>query len=359
MSADSNSFETLRSALSALEVPIGHARRLHWVVESLLGVARTSSGDFEIFLLGEPLDTRSPLVRRCLQHGAWKPATGGSAFDATRVVLPADPHFAAIAALIATELVGAGLGTGVSLQDAFSEVEPIIELAIQRGSLTDEMLLGLFSELLVLLTILRTAHHTPERKAILVSAWRGWQQGRDFVFAQHAIEVKATRNALSRHTFSGLHQLEEQVLPDGNVEVLHLLSIGLKEVPSGGESLPNVVDDLLAELGAPVEVEQDLNPLQTQLLFSMSRYGAGGRGYRHLAMREWPQYQARFAVSFSPRLYRISDKQMKLLPRTTVADTFVQPDSLTFEAEFPAQVSAFNPAANWQTEIAEMVRAMH
>jgi hypothetical protein len=75
-------------------------------------------------------------------------------------------------------------------------------------------------------------------------------------------------------------------------------------------------------------------------------------------MREWPQYQARFTFSFTPRLYRIADKEMRLLPRATIADTFLFPDTVTFEAGFPTQVSAFNPAANWQNELAEMANTM-
>lgn len=347
-------FETLRSALDDLEVPAGEARRLRWVVDERLGAAKTASGDFEIFLLGDALEARSAIVGRCLEHGTWRSKTDDVAFDATRVVLPPDPHFAAIAALIATELVRVGMGAGVPTQEAFTEVEPIIELAIQRGSMADDVLLGLVSELIVLRTILRSSNRTMEQKAVLVGTWRGWQQGRDFVIGSHAVEVKATRGLASSHAFSGLHQLEEQTLPDGGVEVLHLLSIGLQEAPEGTFSLPGVVEDLLSELGGPVVKEPDLNPLQTQLLAWILQYGAGGRGYRHLSMRKWPQYQAQFALSFSPRLYRISDPEMRLLQRALVEDTYLRPDSVTFDATFPARVSAFNPADRWQVELANM-----
>jgi hypothetical protein len=347
-------FEALRSALSALDVPTGEARRLYWVLEGLIGAARTSSGDFEIFLLGKPLESRSVVVRRCLQYDVWRPTTGGSSFDATRVALPPDPHFAAMAALIATEMVRAGLGTGVALQDVFIEVEPIIELAIQRASLTDEALLGLLSELLVLRTILRASERSSADKAVLVDTWRGWQRGRDFVMGRNVVEVKATRSLNSRHAFSGLHQLEEQLLPDGESEVLYLLSIGLQEVSDGGTSLPNLVDELLMDLGGRVDCEKDQNTLQAQLLSHIASYGASGSGYRHLSMREWPQYRAQFALSFSPRFYRIADSAMRLLPRATVEETFLHPESLMFEASFPSQVSAFNPSANWQVQLAEM-----
>jgi hypothetical protein len=351
-------FEALRAALGALEVPAGEARRLRWVIDGPLGAAKTASGDFEIFLLGGPLVARSPVVRRCLEHGAWQPTTGGEAFDASRIVLPADPHFAAMAALIATELVRAGIGDGVPPQEAFTEVEPLIELAIQRGSLTDEVMLGLFGELLVLRTMLRGGERSLAEKAVLIGAWRGWGQGRDLVLGRQAIEVKATRGLASSHAFSGLHQLEEQALPDGDLETLHLMSLGLQEVTEGGQTLPELVDDLVAELGGPIDPEVGPGPQQAQLLGWIAQYGAGGRGYRHLSMRGWPQYQARLALSFSPRLYRIRDSAVRLLDRAEIDQTFVRADSVTFEATFPPKVSAFNPADSWQAELIAMADAL-
>lgn len=351
-------FEALRDALETLDVPSGEARSLRWVVEDRLGAAKTASGDYEIFLLGEPVVARSGVVRRHLEYGAWQPTHGGQPFTASRIVLPPAAHFAPIAALIAMEFARGGLSEGVPTQAVFDDVEPIIELAIRRGSLSDEVILGLFGELLTLLTAMRARPLSLTQKAVLVGAWRGWQRGRDFVLGRNAIEVKTTRGAVSIHAFSGLHQLEEQALEDGDLETLHVLSLGLQEVSEGGQSLPGLVDDLLCEVGDPVEGDGKPSPLQAQLLSWIEAYGGGGRGYRHQSMRDWQQYGARFSLSFAPRLYRIRDEAMLLLPRATVEETFLRPDSLSFEVAFPARVSAYNPSLQWQSDLGAMVAAL-
>lgn len=351
-------FETLRDILETLDVPQGEARALQWVVPDQLGAAKTTSGDFEIFLLGEQLDARSNIVRRHLEHGHWQPMHGGETFTASRIVLPPAAHFAPIAALIAMEFARGGIGEGVPTQAVFDDVEPIIELAIRRGSLSEEVMLGLFGELLTLLVILRVPSLTLSEKAVLVGGWQGWRQGRDFIFGAHAIEVKSTRGAASVHAFSGLHQLEEQQLENGEFEMLHLLSLGLQEVSEGGQSLPGLVDDLLGELGDPWSDEAEPSPLQAQLINWIAAYGAGGRGYRHNTMRDWPQYAVRYALTFAPRLYRIRDDGMALLARSAVEETFLRPDSLTFEVAFPARISPYNPSHDWQADLGSIVAAM-
>jgi hypothetical protein len=45
---------------------------------------------------------------------------------------------------------------------------------------------------------------------------------------------------------------------------------------------------------------------------------------------------------------------MKLLDRKRLAETFVQPQGLSFTMHIPDQVSAFNPAPNWETELDAM-----
>lgn len=46
---------------------------------------------------------------------------------------------------------------------------------------------------------------------------------------------------------------------------------------------------------------------------------------------------------------------MRLLDRGLVEQTFIVPDSMRFEALFPSRVSSYNPAENWQQELAAMV----
>lgn len=344
------SFEALRDALSSLAVPAGEARQLIWVVSNRLGVAMTASGAFEIFLLGPALVAVSPIVAGNLIHDRWAPSSGGDTFEASRVLLGSATHFAAVAALIATELGRLDLSGGSAIQHAFSEVEPIIELAIQRAILSNESILGLIAELHVLRIALLAV--PADNRASILPAWRGWAPGRDFLLRDHGIEVKATLSATSRHFFSGIHQLEPQRV-GSNYETLHLLSLGLQLVDNGAPSLPELVEDLLSLLTCDKTVR---TTLQTQLLAMIAQYGGpGAPSYEHDVMSCWAAYQQRFALTFA-RLYDVHDPSMRFLDRLLVEQTFVVPDSLTFELALPSQVSTYNPAENWQQEVARMAR---
>lgn len=344
-------FEELRNQLADMEVPAGEARELIWLVPERLGTAVASGGAYEIFLRGPPMITASPVVAANVLHDRWEPSAGGAAFEASRVLLGSAGHFAAVAALIATELARLDLSDDEAMQASFLEVEPIIELAIRRATLSSEAILGLIAELHVLRAALLAV--APQVRAGMLLGWRGWAPGRDFVFGKHGVEVKATVAQQSRHSFSGIHQLESQDLPSGGKETLHLLSIGLQPVSDGGPNLPELVDDLLSLLeddgGAP-------SALQAQFVEMVASYGgAGAPSYEHWSMRTWSVYQQRFAMTFA-RLYDAADPQMRLLDRGLVEQTFAVFDSVTFEMLFPSLVSAYNPAENWQLEIAAMAR---
>ncbi len=345
------SFEALRDRLTELTVPAGEARSLVWVVENRLGAAKTSAGAYEIFLLGPALQAALPLVASHLLYDRWEPSAGGQAFEASRILLGADAHFAAVAALIATEFGRFDLTTDDDLQRAFSGVEPIIELAIRRAALSKEAIIGLIAELHTL-RVLLLAVPVAERPTMLLS-WRGWQPGRDFQIGRHGIEVKATLGGASRHSFSGIHQLEPQAVGDDAAESVHLLSVGMQQVATGGQSLPELTDDLLDLLadgsGTP-------SSPQTQLLAMIASYGgAGGPSYVHRTMSEWSAYQQRYALAFV-RLYELADPAMRLLHRELVEQTFVVSDSVSFDLLLPPSVSAFNPAESWQTQLAAIAK---
>lgn len=343
------SYEELRDRLAELSVPAGEARRLIWIVPGRVGAALTASGGHEIFLGGPELSASIPLVARHLQHDRWEPNNGEPTFAATRVLLGSATHFAAMAALIAVELARFDLSTEDMLQAAFERTEPLIELAIRRGTLSTEALLGLFAEL-QLLRIGLLAVPAEGREAVLLG-WRGWTTGRDFVFGRHVIEVKATLGPGSRHSFSGVHQLEAQSLTDGGTETLHLMSFGLVEAGVGGQSLPDLVEDLAALLDG-----DDLHrgPGRARFIQMVRQYGGTNvTGYDHETMRDWAAYQGRYGISFA-RLYSVDDPAMRLLTSSLIDQTFAVPSSVTFELQLPNQVSAFNPATNWQAEVAAM-----
>lgn len=349
--SDAN-FETLRDDLEALAVPDGHTRNLQWLAIPL-AIGRTASGDYEIFIRGDEMKASSALVRRHVQYGDWRPEEGGDPFSASRIVLPAAPHFASIAALIALELLRAGIAEPAGVQPAFTDVEPIIEMAIRRGALSGEAIIGLIGELTVLRQLLLARASEPETMLRCLDYWHGWREGdRDFRIGNHAIEVKTTQASASIHKFSGLHQLEPAQLPSGDIESLHLMSIGLAASNSMGENLPALVRSILHLLSGPSGRPE----LTDEFLRRVSLYGTlSGSGYSHATMQEWSAYGTRYTHTFLPRLYRVEDPAMLTLDRSLLAQTFVQPQGLAFTMHIPEQVSAFNPSPNWEAEVETMM----
>lgn len=341
-------FEALRADLEVLRVPEGQARNLRWLATPL-AIGRTASGDYEVFIRGPELRAGSSLVRRHVQHGDWRPEEGGEPFSASRIVLPAAPHFASIAALIATELLRADIAGSGGVQPAFTDVEPIIEMAIRRGALSEAVIVGLIGELTLLRQLILTRSAQPEMMMRCLEFWQGWQEGgRDFRIGNHAIEVKTTQASASIHEFSGLHQLEPTLLPSGAMEQLHLMSIGLAASSTMGETLPSMVGSIVALL-SPGAAGPDV---ADEFVRRVALYGTlSGSGYAHAKMQDWSVYNTRYAHTFLPRLYRVDDPAMLLLSRALLGPTFVEPTGLSFTMHIPEQVSAFNPALDWASEI--------
>lgn len=349
-------FEDLRADLEAISSASGEARNLRWLAPEL-AVGRNAAGDYEIFLRGESLTAASSIVARHLQHGQWVPKEGGESFSASRIVLPSVPQFASVAALIAVELLRAGIDGSGNPQQAFSDVEPIIEMAIRRGALAENVIIGLIGELILVRQCLLATLSTSARQAEIINAWQGWQHGgRDFRLGRYAIEVKTTQSQSSLHEFTGIHQLEPEHLEGSVAEDLYVLSIGMISSATTGETLPEVVDSILNLLSS--SLGESAGPVQDTFLRSVSLYGTqAATGYSHVTMREWSAYATRYSHSFAPRLYRVDDHAMRLLRRETVEETFVVPSSVSFSALFPDRVSAFNPAENWLTAVTEIVNA--
>jgi hypothetical protein len=83
--------------------------------------------------------------------------------------------------------------------------------------------------------------------------------------------------------------------------------------------------------------------------------GPNSPNYDHAAMRGWSVYQQRYAITFA-RLYDVADPEMRLLDRGLIEQTFVVPESVRFELSVPSLVSTYNPAENWQQELAALAR---
>ena len=136
---------------------------------------------------------------------------------------------------------------------------------------------------------------------------------------------------------------------------MHLMSFGLVEVDVGGQSLPDLIEDLGYLLDGN---DEELGPGRATLFEMVREYGGSGTvGYDHGTMSGWAVYQKRYAINFA-RLYSVQDPKMRLLTSTLLEQTFAVPASVTFELQLPEYISSFNPADNWQVEIAAMVTSI-
>lgn len=352
-------FEGLRECLEELPPPPTQDDwRIFWVVPRALGIARTSDGSFEIFISGPRLTPRTETVRRHLEHALWDLPDSGDRVEASRVILPAAPHFLAISALIAVELVRAGMGTGRDLHDVFDDVEPIIELALRRGALSGEHIIGLIGELLCLEVMLDAVATRPELRLTILDMWQGHQVGqRDFVIGLAAIEIKTTQQETSSHKVSGLHQVESDGQNSASEARLFLLSVGLAHSENEGQSLPMIVQRLLERLADPAFSGDGFSPLQRRFLDDVARYGSSSsRGYSHETMAGWLVYQERFRSTFSPRLFDLMDHEVRIIRRRDLVGTHVSPDDIQYRIDLPSHVNGMNPAPMWQHAIVSLVR---
>lgn len=347
-------FEELRAQISALVPPAeASARQVYWVREPKLGIAIDPRGAFEIFLVGNRLAPRSPLVARHLEFDAWLSATGDS-FIANRLVFPPAPHFLGFSTLVAIELLQAGwCRPEVANQAAFEAVEALIEMALRKASLSEEALLGLIGELLTLEQLLTAVATTrPELRSAVLDLWRGYQRSsRDFVLGASAIEVKTTMRPTSEHYIHGLSQIQPS---NDDEHALYLLSVSLSPADAGF-SLPDLVDRLLVLLR---EEETSAGPLQLRLLRDIAQYGGdAGLGYVHTLMSTWPVYQQEYLLTFAPRLFDMLDPEVRVVRRADLVGTFVNPERIEYQVRLPARVNSVNPQDDWQGALASLVRA--
>lgn len=352
-------FEELRGALEELSIPLSEEdRATYWVSSRILGIARTSDGAFEIFIVGPRLHPRTTIVRRHLDHGQWEIAGSDDRLVTNRIILPPGTHFLSIATLISLELLRAGLNQKPSLQDVFDEVEPIIELALQRGAITDEHIIGLVGELLCLEVMLDAITARPELRLPVLDMWQGHIAGRrDMIIGSASIEVKTTQQEGSSHKVSGLHQVEPTSGDSTPEEALFLLSIGLAPSTQEGQSLPDVVQRIVDRLAEPAISSSEFNPLQHRFLDDVAHYGATSkRGYDHRIMASWRLYSTQFRVTFTPRLYDLTDDAIRILRRRDIVGTHVSPDDIQYRIDLEPIINDLNPAPSWQHAIVDLVR---
>lgn len=320
--------------------PSDHERTITWCIEGApVGLARSPCGHIEIFLAGRPLEPRSEVARANLEHQEWFRADG-EPLPANRLLLPAAGHFDQVAAFLCTELLRSGAAD--DLERAFRRTEPMIELAIERLRLTDQAIVGLCGELVLLLALLREA--TAGEAPHVLESWKGHRDtARDFQLAEVGVEVKATTGSTSSHPVQGVHQVEVGHGVDGVEEDrFFLVSIGLHLTSSAahnGEAptLPSLVEAVLEE--ADRSMGPSSRPVKEAFLDRVKSYGAPTEiGYDHQTMADHSAFGRHLRTTFV-RCYDMRDEAVRVL-RSTILDelSHVEPGSVHFRLRLPTQL---------------------
>jgi hypothetical protein len=344
-----HNFESVRERIASAEQPSASDQRnpVWFANGERIGVARDRSGRFEIFLAVVGLQVSSAVIRRYVAEDTWRRADGRE-FAASRIVIPGDPHFIGVAALIVDELLRNEFDRDP--QAAFARSEELIEMALERAGVSDETVLGLLGELLLLEQIL-VLHSVPGSRQRALDAWTGYQRAsRDFIGNQVAIEVKATTRNRSRHHISNLDQVtsgSQQIGADSSQ--LFLVSIGLMPSQGSGRSVATQTERICQLLGRDLAPEEAAR-LSGAFLQCLRIYGVAPgsvAGYDHDSMKAWPMFASEWEVRFL-RVYDMSDEQVLVPRRSDLAEfRHVVDGSMRFEIDLPEVVRGdINPTAD-------------
>ena len=350
-------FELIRKRIVMAEQPqASEQRKPVWFANGeRIAIARDHTGRFEIFLTVVGLQISSTVVRRYVTEDSWR-RVDGREFVASRLVIPGDPHFVGVAALIVDELLRNGFESNP--QAAFVLSEPLIEMALERAGVSDETVLGLLGELIVLEQALVLHRSTGMRRRVL-DAWTGYQRAsRDFIGDHVSVEVKATARNKSRHHISNLDQVSLRLPPGGaGTERLFLVSVGLVPIQASGRSIASQTERICDLLVRDVS-QEEATRFRGAFLQCLRLYGVapgGGTGYDHDSMRSWRTFSAQWEVRFL-RIYDMED-DLILVPRRGDLEQFrhLIDGSIEFEIDLPDVVRGdTNPTA----ELGDILRQL-
>ncbi len=337
-------YEGLRTSIGGLVAASDpQNRHLLWVVPQSLAVARNQADCIEVFVAGEPLLSSIRVVEDILEHQTW--ASAGGNLVAARIVLPRGEHIDRLAAVLCVDLIDGDLAS--DRQGAFSEVEPMLALALTRNALGDPVLNGLVGELELLVRLLSRA--APAARSDILNAWAGsTPSARDFQLKTVGVEVKTTQGANSTHHVSGVHQVELGSSNDGVAEThLYMLSLGIRWLPEGnaGTSLPALVNSAL-------DLVQD-HDQRAGLLARIKQYGGDiSIGYDHERDHAKSRYGGRYVVRFE-RLYDMTDSRLELLSSSQLAGLKdIDSSSVEFDVVLDEHVRGdINPIAGWDAVV--------
>ena len=334
------SYETILCKINAIPAGISKDdRTITWLTEAqVVGLARDNRGHLELFLAGSLLSPKTGTVKSAMHHHNWH-RDSQPPLSANRILLPALGYFDQVGAFIAAELLREK--ADVDLDRAFAITEPLIELAIKRLEISENAILGLVGELLLLDALCRRADDIDVSS--IVHAWEGWRRSaRDFKWKGTGVEIKTTTRMASSHTVHGIHQIEPfaTTTDDPGESRLLLVSIGLQQTDNvPAISIPSLVESIIARLstnGASGLIDDFLN--------RVAMYGSeSGIGYEHATMKNSAPFTTAFSVTFS-RCYDMSDPAIEVLRSDDLAaHQHVNAQSLTFRVELPATISVKNP----------------
>lgn len=337
LSTIARSFEEILSIVERLEIPDSDQERaIEWIRQNSLGVSRTPTGQYEVFLTGEKLRAHKPAVIRALEYDTWVSDNGGT-FGANRIVFPADEHFAAATSFIVEELIRRISDS--DLQYGFNSTEPLIEGFLRGVGLSEDEVVGLLGELLFVESLLLNRADVSIVGNVLGS-WGGYQRlARDFVFRGRGVEVKTTRSRDSIHHISNYSQVDPRRSLETNspVEELFLLSIGMEKVVSSSNdsfSLVSMVDRILGLLSS-CEADGNSSALRDLFLQRLSRYGDREVGYVHGQTPVLSRYSQSWCTTFI-RIYNLCDDSVRILGETGIRQAqHVIPESVNYLINFP------------------------
>ena len=350
------SYEEVLEQINAVPAGlIGNDRTINWLTDAqVVGIARNSRGHLELFLAGEQLKPRTRTVKSAIHYHSWHRDTQPP-LSANRILLPALGHFDQVGAFIAAELLREK--ADANLERAFAVTEPLIELAIKRLEVSENAILGLVGELLLLDALCRCADDM--YVGPVVQAWDGWRRSaRDLTWEGTGVEIKTTTRTTSSHAVHGVHQIEPAATTDdgpGESRLL-LVSIGLRQADPNvpALSIPSRVKSIVARLTA-----SGASGLVDEFLKRVAMYGSeSGIGYEHATMVNEAPFTTPFSVTFV-RGYNMADPAVEVLRRDdVVAHQHVDAQSLTFRVDLPATISLNNPIAG-AGRVAESILGLH
>lgn len=335
------SYEVVLNQINAVPAgTIGDDRAITWLTDAkVVGIARNSRGHLELFLAGDELRPRTGTVKTAMRYHSWHRAALPP-LNANRICLPALGHFDQVGAFIAAELLREKADS--NLERAFAVTEPLIELAIKRMEISENAILGLVGELLLLDALCRRA--ADPQVGPIVQAWDGWRRSaRDFTWRGTGVEIKTTTRTTSSHAIHGVHQIEPTPASDdviGETRLL-LVSIGLcqSDLNAPALSIPSLVESILDRLNGT-----GASGLVDDFLTRVSMYGTeSGIGYEHATMVNEAPFTTTFGVTFI-RGYDMADPAVEVLRRDDlITHQHVDAQSVIFRVELPATISLNNP----------------